>query len=181
MLLNRLVKREKDPPPCIVETHAHLLNPNLVAYLTDKSIAETYSHGSNKKASVSHLTDDGTVHTWTAVISQITKGTRCPYCYGKKVLRGFNDVATACPELLEPNSRVYFLNREDAFIYRKSSNKKVVFAHQNDDGSLHTWVAQIKSVTATKGTACPYCSGQKVLCRFNDITTTNSELMIENT
>jgi len=38
-------------------------------------------------------------HEWEAVIKSRTKGTGCPICAGNKVLDGFNDLATANPEL----------------------------------------------------------------------------------
>ena len=44
----------------------------------------------------------------------------CPYCNGKKVLVGFNDIATTNPELQQ-----YMLNKEDAYKYLKYSNKRI--------------------------------------------------------
>ena len=41
----------------------------------------------------------------------------------------------------------------------------------------HEWEAVIH--TRTKGVGCPYCSGHKVLIGYNDIKTTNPELIEE--
>ena len=38
-------------------------------------------------------------HEWEAEIKSRTTGVGCPYCCGKKVLKGFNDLATVNPEL----------------------------------------------------------------------------------
>ncbi len=40
-------------------------------------------------------------HSYQATTASRTKGGGCPYCNGKKVLPGFNDIATANPSLLE--------------------------------------------------------------------------------
>ena len=38
-------------------------------------------------------------HEWQASINNRTKGTQCPYCSGRKVLKGFNDLETLRPEI----------------------------------------------------------------------------------
>lgn len=38
-------------------------------------------------------------HSWTASVQHVTRGSGCPYCAGKKVLAGFNDLATLNPDL----------------------------------------------------------------------------------
>ena len=38
-------------------------------------------------------------HEWNAVIASRTKGSGCPVCSNKKVLTGYNDLATTYPEL----------------------------------------------------------------------------------
>ena len=38
-------------------------------------------------------------HEWEAKISDVSQGTRCPYCSGHKVLSGFNDLATLRPDI----------------------------------------------------------------------------------
>ena len=40
-------------------------------------------------------------HEWEATINHIYNGTRCPYCSNKKILKGYNDLGTTNPELLE--------------------------------------------------------------------------------
>ena len=38
-------------------------------------------------------------HTWRAVLYTRTGGARCPYCTGRRVQPGFNDLASVHPEL----------------------------------------------------------------------------------
>lgn len=39
-------------------------------------------------------------HEWEAVIDSRSKGSGCPYCSGKRVLAGENDIATIYPHLI---------------------------------------------------------------------------------
>lgn len=74
----------------------------------------------------------------------------CPYCNGKKVLVGFNDIATTNPELQQ-----YMLNKDNAYKYLKYSGKRI------------SWLCPIcKTVVKNKpiyfmtekGFSCPRCS-----------------------
>ena len=38
-------------------------------------------------------------HVWDAVVSHRTRGQGCPFCSGRRLLAGFNDLATLHPEL----------------------------------------------------------------------------------
>lgn len=38
---------------------------------------------------------------WQAVVSSRTRGNGCPFCANKRVLPGFNDLATTYPEIAE--------------------------------------------------------------------------------
>lgn len=40
-------------------------------------------------------------HEWQATVANFTNGSRCPYCSGRKVLKGFNDIFTTNPEFKE--------------------------------------------------------------------------------
>lgn len=95
-------------------------------------------------------------HSWQAVVFSRTKenGTACPYCTGKRVLPGFNDLATLKPKIAEQwypplNGQ---LKPEDV---TPGSNKKVWW--QCSDG--HVWQAAIYSRTRRKGSGCPVCAG----------------------
>lgn len=95
-------------------------------------------------------------HTWQARVFSRTReqSAGCPYCTGRKVLSGFNDLATLKPKLAEQwyqplNGE---LKPEDVTL---GSNKKVWW--QCADG--HVWRAAIYSRTRKKSAGCPVCTG----------------------
>lgn len=59
-------------------------------------------------------------HEWEAVIGSRNRGNGCPYCSGKKVLKGFNDMWTTNPELAR-----LLADQEDGYKYTQSSSKRV--------------------------------------------------------
>ena len=97
-----------------------------------------------------------------------SKGTCCPYCSGNKVLKGFNDLATN-PELLKEWD--YSKNTIKPDEVTKGTHKKIWWICSNN----HSYEATIPA--RRRGTGCPYCSGNKILVGFNDLATTNPELL----
>lgn len=81
-------------------------------------------------------------------------GTGCPYCAGRKVLPGFNDLETLKPALAW--EWYYPLNGDlkpsDVTL---GSNKKVWWCCSEN----HVWEACVFSRTRFKGSGCPVCSG----------------------
>ncbi len=111
-------------------------------------------------------------HEWEASVNNRSKGRGCPFCSNKKVLIGFNDLATKNPELskewnYEKNGNLQPTDLTDG------SNKKVWW--KCDKG--HEWEAYINN--RKKGYGCPFCSNKKVLIGFNDLLTVNPELAKE--
>lgn len=95
-------------------------------------------------------------HSWQAVVFSRTRenGSGCPYCTGKKVLAGFNDLATLKPKLADQWHRTLNgqLRPEDVTL---GSNKKVWW--QCSDG--HVWLAAVYSRTRARASGCPVCAG----------------------
>ena len=110
-------------------------------------------------------------HEYQSSIVNRTKsnGTCCPYCLGNKVLKGFNDMATTNPELLKEWD--YSKNTIKPDEVTKGTHKKIWWICNNN----HSYKATIPA--RRTGTGCPYCSGNKVLDGFNDLATTNPELL----
>lgn len=70
--------------------------PKLAAELVDRSLATTLKPGSN--ASVLWQCPANPKHTWKATpYSRTAKKTGCPYCSGRKIVPGVNDLATTHP------------------------------------------------------------------------------------
>ncbi len=94
-------------------------------------------------------------HEWEALISNRAKHNKgCPYCGGKKILPGFNDLATVNPELAAEWHPTKNGDLTPAHVTH-GSNKKVWW--QCSKG--HEWQAVIYSRSAGRG--CPECSGRK--------------------
>lgn len=109
-------------------------------------------------------------HNYEASISNRLKGTACPYCANKKVLKGYNDLATTNPELL----------------LEWDYNKNIDVTPEsitNGSGKRIWWICPNKHSYSSicysrkNGSNCPYCSGRKVLKGYNDLATTNPELL----
>ncbi len=95
----------------------------------------------------------------------------CPYCKGRKVLKGYNDFASKFPDLLNlwdykkntiaPDEVTYGSHKE-VWWYCKKCNKG--------------WFRSVNRMTTQK--RCPFCSG-KIATSENNFTVTNPELLSE--
>ena len=61
-------------------------------------------------------------HKWLAAPKDILRGRGCPYCSSKKVLIGYNDIATTSPDIFR-----YLANQEDGYKYTRCSNIRIDF------------------------------------------------------
>lgn len=105
-------------------------------------------------------------HFWESEVKDRVNGeTGCPYCNGKKVLKGFNDLITINPTVAAEwnHERNSGLTPADV---TAGSEKRVWWKCALG----HEWQASIEN-RALKGNACPYCSGRKALAGFNDLQT----------
>lgn len=111
-------------------------------------------------------------HEWKTPVYVRNKGGSCPYCANRKLLKGFNDLATVAPEAaaewhptkngdLTPDN-VLAYSTQEAFWLGKCG---------------HEW--SVKVVNRTKGVGCPYCNNTRVLKGFNDLCTTHPALAAE--
>lgn len=92
-------------------------------------------------------------HEWRAWIKNRVSGTGCPYCAGKKVLKGFNDLKTTEPDLsMEWHPTKNKSNTPEMFT--RSSNKKVWWIGKCG----HEWSATINS--RSQGSGCPICKSE---------------------
>ena len=143
----------------LATTHTELSkqwHPNKNKDLTPSNVFA----GSNTK--VWWICDKG--HEWKAfVYSRVLNNTNCPYCSNKRVLEGYNDLATKYPEL---SKQWHSTKNKDLTPSQvvAGSNKKVWW--MCDKG--HEWEASITNRTRLKR-GCPYCSNKKVLKGYNDL------------
>ncbi len=120
--------------------------PELVKEWSTKNTISPYevSCWSNKK--VWWICELG--HEWVSVISDRSSGKGCPYCSNRKILAGFNDLATTDPGLI-----IYWSDRNDLkpTEVSRSSGRKVEWVC--DIG--HKWESSVARRTA--GGGCPQC------------------------
>lgn len=89
----------------------------------------------------------------------------CPYCSNKRVLQGFNDLATTDPDLANewhPNRNG---NLQPSDVTRGSSKKVWWICDEK-----HDFQASPNSRTSN-GSGCPYCSSRMLLKGYNDLST----------
>lgn len=108
-----------------------------------------------------------------AIVDRVHKETGCPYCKGKAILVGFNDLVTTHPQLI---GEWDFEKNLDITPYSvtRGSNKHVWWKCKYG----HSWVAGINARTNT-GCGCPVCSNQKVLVGYNDLLSKFSDIASE--
>lgn len=92
---------------------------------------------------------------YTVIAHRAQNASGCPYCSGRKVLAGFNDLTT-----MEPKIAVQWHRELNSDLTPQmvtiGSHKKVWW--QCFDG--HVWKAIIYSRTGARKTGCPVCSGK---------------------
>jgi hypothetical protein len=98
----------------------------------------------------------------------------CPYCANKKVLKGYNDVLTTHPNLIEDWD---ILLNPDILLdnFTQGSNQKVWWKCHVCYG---VWLTRIADRT-NQGNGCPYCSGRNPLVGKTDLLTINPKLCEE--
>lgn len=106
-------------------------------------------------------------HSFFSSVAKRTEGRGCPYCAGKSLLEGFNDLETRRPDQAKywsPNNQLSARN------VLAGSGKSVEW--MCDKG--HVWMA---APIWAKG--CPFCANMKVWVGFNDLATTRPDLLEE--
>ena len=103
-------------------------------------------------------------HSFEKTIYDMNKHPSCPYCIGRKIIKGFNDFATKRPELLlewdwEKNIEI------SPFKIPEFSPKRAWWKCKNN----HSWSATV--INRSHGYNCPYCSNQKIKIGENDLET----------
>jgi len=113
-------------------------------------------------------------HEWEGVIrNRVNRNSGCHYCAGKKVLVGFNDLATLKPGIVKEWHPTF--NETSPQDYTVKSSAKVWWKCANG----HEWEAPINYRTGKRGGGCSYCLNQKILEGYNDLETLHPILAAE--
>ena len=99
-------------------------------------------------------------HSWDATISSRVRGSSCPFCSGKVVLVGFNDLKTTHPSLAAE------AHGWDPTTLTAKSKKKRAWECQYG----HVWDAEVRSRSVI-GASCPFCDGRRAIPGVNDLGT----------
>lgn len=124
------------------------------------------SSGSNKR--VWWQCSEG--HEWQAQIFVRTRpNSRCPYCSNRRVLSGYNDLATTHPSVAEQWSPYNTISPTEV---TSGSSAKVLWVC----GEGHLVKTMVRERVKY---SCKYCTGRSILVGYNDLQTTNPELAEE--
>lgn len=108
-------------------------------------------------------------HEWFAQINSRSRGRSCPICSNQKTISGINDLKTTHPEIA---NQAYGW---DSTIVNAGSHVKKDWICTFG----HIWDAAINTRMRGTGQGCPICSNHRLLTGFNDLATTNPELLSE--
>lgn len=111
-------------------------------------------------------------HEWYTLISTRSGGSQCPYCSGIKLLIGFNDLATKYPTLAKEWSERNLPLTPD--MVNEKSTKNVWWKCRTCG---YEWKSVVRA--RAKGSLCPVCADRTVLAGYNDLATTDPELLDE--
>lgn len=110
-------------------------------------------------------------HEYWATPRYISNDQRCPYCAGKQVLEGFNDLACVEPDKAELYDKKRNTLSPHEIMY--GSSKRV--AWKCSEG--HTWNQSPRQFKLNSG--CPVCKKRIIVTGQNDLATTHPELALE--
>ena len=108
------------------------------------------------------------------VINRSAGEQNCPYCSGKRVLKGYNDVATTRPEILKFWD--YEKNSMTPYEITDQSAKKVWFSCPIPG---HSWQGTLVKLGRGKTIECKVCSGYEVISGINDLLSQAPEIAQE--
>lgn len=111
------------------------------------------------------------LHEYEAQVIERTNGSGCPYCAGKRVMAGENDLETLFPDVAKEWD--YGKNSGRPSDFSAHSNKKKWWVCRTKPDT-HFWEVNISS--RAKGNGCPYCGHQRLLRGDNDLATLHPKL-----
>ena len=147
------------------------VHPELVSEWSEKNLLLTpdgITFGSNKK-----VWWKGTCgHEWQASVKARSNGEKCPICSGARVIAGINDLQTTHPEIASEWSEKNLPLKPDQV---NAKSRKNVWWRCGKCGN--EWKSVIND--RVKGTVCPVCAEREVLAGYNDLATTDNQLLSE--
>ncbi|WP_083308957.1 MULTISPECIES: zinc-ribbon domain-containing protein [unclassified Corynebacterium] len=116
-------------------------------------------------------------HEWAATVASRARGAGCPYCSPvgrKRLLVGFNDLATINPDLARQWHPTKNKGTTPEDVTARSHSRAWWVCSEDP---RHEWEATVKD--RAFGYGCPFCSNQRVLAGYNDLATVHPHLVDE--
>jgi hypothetical protein len=110
-------------------------------------------------------------HIWMASLSnRALLGSNCPFCVGKSVWPGFNDLLTTHPSIAQE------ADGWDPQLFSPGSDRSMRWKCKNN----HKWKTRIRERTRIgRSTNCPYCSRRKIINGISDLNSLYPEIAQE--
>ena len=147
------------------------VHPELVSEWSEKNLLLTpdgITFGSNKKV----WWKGACGHEWQTSIKARSNGEKCPICSGARVIAGINDLQTTHPEIASEWSEKNLPLKPDEV---NAKSRKNVWWRCGKCGN--EWKSVINA--RVKGTVCHVCAEREVLAGYNDLATTDNQLLSE--
>jgi len=147
---NKVIVGEND-----FETWCKNNNKEFLLYEFDKS---------KNKFGISEIFPGGDLEVWwkcpkghsysTQIKSRTTRNTNCPYCVHKKILAGYNDLATTHPDI----AKEWDYNKNNGILPTQVTAGSIVNKYWFICSNGHSFSSNL--LNRKKGRGCPYCSGR---------------------
>lgn len=149
---NRQTKFLKDERPDLFREVANRKENNSISFSSHKKIEWKCHFG----------------HLYMLAPNVRMGGRGCPYCSGRKVFAGFNDISSKLPHLVDE-----LVNASDG---KRPywERKPIEWKHIAENGIEHIWSMTAQS--RLDGGNCTVCSSKTIVVGINDVATTHPEI-----
>ena len=152
------------------------VHPELIVEWSDRNFPltpDSVTFGSNKKVWWKAWWKCKTCgYEWNTLISTRSGDSKCPCCSGYTFIKGRNDLKSTHPQIAKEWSEKNYPLQPDEV---NAKSRKNVWWHCRKCGN--EWKSVINA--RVKGTVCPVCAEREVLAGYNDLATTDKQLLIE--
>ena len=112
-------------------------------------------------------------HSWDATVNHMHQGQGCPYCSNKRILKGYNDLQTICPQMAAQWHPIKNGDMTPDSVSAGSSKRVWWMCSKG-----HEWDAII-SARYSFNSKCPYCTGQRPIVGETDLLTVRPDIAAE--
>ncbi len=113
---------------------------------------------------------------WTMSVNRFTNQKGCPYCLGRRVLKGYNDLESQCPDLMmEWDYDNNVIKPDEVTI----GSGKVALWKCNECGRSYKSKIYDRTRNDGKKSSCPFCNGRTLIKGYNDLESQCPDLIKE--